>query len=164
MAGANNEAFKNSMAAYIGKIQKAVDEASNKNVLQAVGTEAIKIIVKRTRLGYGVAENLGVKERLKSMRPHSESYQLWRKKNRGKLSPMTTPTRQNLTMSGDMLNNMTLRVSQKSVFISTQFADRAAYQADAGRVFNRLSELEVKQLRLFFMRNFKDLLKLNNLS
>lgn len=159
---AKNESFKNAMAAYIGKIQQVVDEAANnKDVLKALGSEAILLIVKRTRLGYGVADNLGVKERLQAMRPHSESYQMWRKKNRGKLSPMTTPTRQNLTMSGAMLNNMTMRVGQKSVFISTQYADRAAYQEDAGRIFNRLSELEVKQLRLFFFRKFKDLLKSN---
>lgn len=156
--------FKESMARYIGNLQKAVNEASkNKNVLQTVGIEAIKLIVKRTRLGYGVSENLGVKERLKAMKPHSESYQIWRKKNAKKLSSMTTPTRQNLTMSGDMLNNMTLDVKNTSVFISTKYAQRAAYQEEAGRIFNRLSELEVKQLRLFFFRKFKGLLKTNKI-
>ncbi len=158
-----NEKFKQEMSAFIGKLQKAVDDASDKNVMEAIGAEAIKLIVKRTRLGYGVAENLGVKERLKAMKPHSESYQKWRKKNAGKLSGMTRPAMQNLTMSGSMLDNMIMRVSNKSVFITTADAQKAAYQEQAGRIFNRLSELEVKQLRIFFIRTFKSLLKINKL-
>ena len=156
--------FKEEMAEYIGRIQKVINEATkDKDVLKAIGNEAIMLIVKRTRLGYGVAENFGVKERLKSMKPHSEKYQIWRKKNKAKLSPMTTPARQNLTMSGEMLDNMTLQIKGSKAIVSTKFADRASYQQKQGRIFNRLSELEVVQLRLFFLRNFKSLIKSNKL-
>lgn len=61
-------------------------------------------IVKRTRMGYGVNQDLGTKEKLASL---SKKYKKFRKDNPyNELSKMTNATRSNLTYSGQMLDSL----------------------------------------------------------
>lgn len=141
-------------------ISKAVSPSS----LRPVGRFAVDLIVKRTRLGYGVDNNFGIKSRLK---PLSQRYQEFRKKYQA-LSSTTRPTKSNLTLTGQMLKSMkVLSVSDNKIILAPSGRrndglsnlEVASFQEEQGRIFNRLSNLEYKQLIRFYRKNFGDLLK-----
>jgi len=147
------------------RIRKATEDAGKASVMKATGDFTVGLIVKRTRLGYGVAKDFGSKASLKKL---SEPYKESRKKFKG-LSPTTTAGKSNLTRTGQMLQSVkTLRTQNGRVAIgpsgtrrgsSLTNAEVAGYQEDQGRPFNRVSELEYKQVLRFYRRQFGDLLK-----
>src|SRR5689334_2710772 len=82
------------------KIQKMLRKAASPEELRAVGEEAARIIQVRARLGYGSPPGLGgTRFRHKGLSP---GYVRFRERYRD-LSSLTTPSRSNLTLTGQML-------------------------------------------------------------
>jgi hypothetical protein len=152
----------------IKRINAALVESIKPRELEPVGRFAIDIIVKRTRLGYGVSRNYGFKE---SLRKLSSKY--IKRRQRISLGELTTPKKSNLTLTGQMLRSMDIisAVPGKVVIGPTgnrqpignekripTNAEVASYQEQQGRVFNRVSTYEFQQIVRFYRRTFGDLL------
>lgn len=151
------------------RLQNVLGSATKNEELMSVAKFTIDLIVKRTRLGYGVDQNFGTKRKLK---PLSEKYKDYR---RGfpSLSPTTTPGRSNLSLTGQMLDSMkVMRISngratigpsgtRKGSFLSN--LQVAEFQEGQGRTFNRISALEFQQVLRFYRKRFGDLLKKRDL-
>lgn len=155
---------KENMARWIAKLNGAVMDASGPEQLKAIGAFMIERIAVRTRLGYGVKDNLAEKNKLN---PLSKKYVEFRK-SYPFLSDLTTPKRSNLTKTGDMIDSLRVKDFKKNAIrIGPTGFDRdgvsnsskAYWQERMGRVFLRLSRQEVKQVRIFWIRQFSDLLK-----
>lgn len=121
------------------------DKLTSKDSMQELGDEAAQLIKKRTRLGYGLDKQGGVKQKLK---PLSESYKRERKATG--VASSTSPSKSNLTNTGAMLDNIGATASKGKVTIGfdDKFQEqKAEWVAEGGRPFNNLSEAELKQLR-----------------
>lgn len=153
---------------FLGKIKNLVLSAAKPQVMRELGNEAIRIIVKRTRLGYG-AEPKTIGNRVK-FPAHRPSYVEFRQENRAFLSPLTKPKKSNLTLSGQLLDSMKIKsLKARSAVIgpsgnrSGRFAgdlnneELATVLAKKGRTFNNLTIPEVKQLARFYRTRFGDL-------
>lgn len=156
---------KNDLTKILKKITDSFKDAVNPRTLKDLANEAIRLIVVRTRLGYGVKRELGSRAKLKSL---SDRYVSYRLKNPRKLSTLTTARRSNLTFSGQMLDSMKVIRSQRGQVVigpsgrrndGHNNADIARWVTEQGRPFNNLSELEFNQLLRFYRRQFGDLLK-----
>lgn len=151
------------------RIKKSLGEAVSRKEMLILGDFTVDLIVKRTRLGYGVSRNMGVKKNLK---PLSAKYKLYRKRFKN-LSSRTTPGRSNLTLTNQMLESMDVTKSKDGSFTLSPTGFRrdtfatnleiAGYQEEMGRTFNRLSRLEFQQVIRFYRKRFGDLLKKRNL-
>lgn len=147
------------------RIAAALGEAVKPRELDPVARFAIDVIVKRTRLGYGVPRQFAGKEKLKRLT--SAAYKKYRSRYRG-LDALTSPNMSNLTLTGQMLRSMDIITSKPgSVIIGptgkrdtgkANNAQVAAYQEKQGRTFNRVSALEYRQILRFYRRTFGDLL------
>ena len=155
---------------FFDKLTKQTKDAKSRSVYKYLADELIKIIVKRTRLGYGVDQNLGQRFKLTTIK-WSDAYAKARKK-RLKLDSTTSPTKNNLTLTGQMLRSMKIvKQDARSVTIGPtglrregdSNLDIAQYQEDMGRVFNRISVNEFNQIRRIYRKTFGDLLKKNKL-
>ena len=151
------------------RIKDALNEAVRPQNLKPTAQFAIDVIVKRTRLGYGVNRQFGQKEKLKKL---SSRYIKFRN-TFGKLDELTGPKRSNLTLTGQMLKSMAvLNAETGSVSIGptgsrydskATNAQIATYQEKQGRIFNRVSYLEHQQILRFYRRTFGDLLNKKHL-
>lgn len=147
------------------KIKDATNSAVTAEQLIPVGEFAVGIIVKRTRLGYGVDTQFGAKKALKAL---SNPYKEFRKGFSG-LDNRTTPSKSNLTLTGQLLDSVKLIRAQNGRVVFGPTGVRrggtltnlrvAAYQEGQGRRFNRISDLEYKQTLRFYRRQFGDLLR-----
>lgn len=146
------------------RIQKLFDQAKSKNVIEPVANEAIKIIVRRTRLGYGVKKAFGERERLKKLSP---KYIVQRSRSR-RLSSTTSARKSNLTFTGQMLESVQVIKSQDGKIVigprgyrsdGKQNQKIAQYQVDQGRTFMNISRLEFQQILRFYRLRFTDLRK-----
>ena len=155
---------KNQLNSLFGKIQKTLNTAINKREMEFLAKEAIVIIVKRTRLGYGVRKNLGQREKLA---PLSKGYIKQRKDFRA-LSGLTRAARSNLTRTGQLLDSMKITSSRDGKVIIGPQGRRndgekneniAGYQADQGRIFNKVSLKEFNQIQRIYRKQFGDLLR-----
>lgn len=161
-----------SLNRFVDKIKRTVKEAVGPSAKLALGKEAVKIIVRRTRLGYGVNQELGSRSRLKIL---SEKYIEQRRRYRktGYLSKTTQPAKSNLTLTGQMLDSVTFKQVGRRLLIQPSKSSRfdtdatnydiATYQAEQGRVFMNVSQNEFNQLLRFYRKNFGDLLRLRKL-
>lgn len=137
---------QNNFAVKLKQLMDAiVDKMRSKQSMQAIGDSAAALIKKRTRLGYGVAQSGGTKQKLK---PLSDGYKKQRKANG--VAASTTPNKSNLTNTAKMLDNIQATASEGKATIG--FSDReqeqkAEWVSEGGRPFNNLSEAEIKQLR-----------------
>ncbi len=166
------------------RIKTFLQKDIQKDSLKPIAQFTLNLIVKRTRLGYGVTKLYGSKQKLKPLSPNYIDY---RKKLAGekrreqrqgtislgtktiRLSDFTRATRSNLTLTGQMLESMSiLSISRGSIKIGPtgqrkeggpSNAQVAEFQADQGRVFNKVSELEYKQILRQYRRTFGDLAK-----
>lgn len=150
---------------FIKQIEETVGRAVAPEEMRPLGEFSIGLIVKRTRLGYGVDTELGAKTRLK---PLSQRWIDHRRQFDG-LSEMTTPSRSNLTFTGQLLNSTRVLSVRQGYVLLGPIGSRtgspltniqvALQQQKQGRIFMNLSELEYKQTLRFFRRSFDDLLK-----
>ena len=161
-----------------GLVKKAGDE----KVMNALGEEAVKIIVRRTRLGKTARrttriDELGkIKNSVQRLKTHSPGYRRFRRDYRDHLSALTRWNRSNLTLSGQLLASIGVRRSGNGFVIIG--ADRkrhkdfltgetsqltniglAAIVTEQGRPFLELSTLDDKKLTRFYRRQFGDLRK-----
>jgi hypothetical protein len=150
------------IGAFNDRIKQALADAARPQVLKAMGEEAVRLIVKRTRLGYAVDSHGQERSKLK---PLSAGYVHQREAD-PKLSAMTAPKKSNLTRTGQMLDSMAvIAVRQGSVVVGpTGSRDdgltnaQVAAWVSVARPFNFLSRLEQEQLTRFYRNRFGDLL------
>jgi hypothetical protein len=159
----------NQLDKIIKRLKKTVEDGAVKTeALKSLGDFARDIVVKRTRLGYGVNVNLGQKARLAKLSPNYVD----RRKVFSGISSLTSAKKSNLTRTGQMLASMQAKVSRGRIFISPTGnrndgktnLEVAEYNAKAfgsrpSRVFNRVSLLEFKQIVRFYRKTFGDLFK-----
>lgn len=162
---ANKSRIKNDLKGLFAKVRRAIGPAQNKLVLKLLSAEAISIIVKRTRLGYGVKKEGGERFKLSSI-PWSEKYKLIRKT--APLDETTSPKKSNLTFTGQMLRSVkVIKMTGNTIVIGPTGSrddgltnsEVAADNAKRGRTFMALSGNEHKQLTRLARRSFTDLLK-----
>jgi hypothetical protein len=167
------------------KLEAAMNVIRKKEVMTAIGQNAADQIKLRTRLGYGVNENEGERQKL---RPLSKSYKLQRA---GKLgffttktgvvvpytpqegvahifSDQTSPSKSNLTRTGEMLDSMTATFKSEGIVSIGPSGSRkdgssndivAQYAHESGRNFNYLSKNEIAKVTQFVNRLLKQILK-----
>lgn len=150
---------------FTSKIEKTLKQAVSKRQTSALAEEAIKIIVRRTRLGYGVKRNYSERYKLPGL---STAY-IKRRRNYSGLAGTTTPKKSNLTFTGQMLESVSIiRADDKGMIVigpKGRRRDRltnvevAEFNEQRGRIFNRLSRLEFQQLLRIYRKNFGDLLQ-----
>jgi hypothetical protein len=125
-------------------MEKLVEEASSPEYMKQLGDEAASLIRKRTRLGYGVAEQGGNKGKLE---PLTEPYV---KQRKIKATGPTTPKKSNLTQKGDMLDALSSKPNGNGSieigFTDAHEAQKAVWTSKL-RPFNNLSKAEISQLR-----------------
>ena len=125
-------------------MEALVKEATSPKYLKQLGDEAARLIQKRTRLGYGVAEHGGVKGKFE---PLTEPYV---KQRKTKATGPTTPKKSNLTLTGSMLDAISSRPngngSVEIGFTDAHEAQKAVWNSKL-RPFNHLSKAEIAQLR-----------------
>jgi len=158
------------------------EDAVRRQVMLALGKEAVRLIRVRTRLGRTarrtlVRNELGeIKNRVIRLKPHAQSYRDYRYDYQDFLSPMTRWNRSNLTFGGQLLASIGVRrVSDREVIIGANNethvdpvtgkleritnAELSEYVTEQGRPFLELSGLDDKKLVRFYRRRFSDLLK-----
>ncbi len=159
----------NDLTKILDKLSKRVGEAIEKTAMIRVGDFAKDLIVKRTRLGYGVDSPLKDKSKLAKLK---QSYILDRQKFSG-LSSLTRPNRSNLTRTGSMLDSMRAKYVRKGTVLIQPTGTRniliAGYHTEPhtfangytrpARIFNNVSRLEFEQVLRFYRKNFSDLVK-----
>jgi hypothetical protein len=152
----------------VKRLEKSVKEAINRKALIDVGVFATDLIVKRTRLGYGVKKDYDSKEKLAKLSPN---YVKQRKMFDG-LHSLTRPNKSNLTRTGQMLDSIASKVKSNVIEITAtgtrddgkRNADIVRYNAEGGRgrpkrIFMNISQLEFKQIVRFYRKTFGDLLR-----
>ena len=157
-------------------VQLAMMEAAKPQIMRPLGEKAVEIIVRRTRLGYGVERHGQERFKLKALSP---GYVYFRKQvdaglasfpgSLGKqgLSEWTTPTKSNLTATGRMLDSMAgIEVRRGSVVVGPTGGRpggltnmQVAAWVSRDRPFNFLSRLEQEQLVRFYRNRVGDLLR-----
>lgn len=155
----------NDLKSILGKLSKTVQETVDRVTMQKVGDFTALLVVKRTRLGYGVNDNFGDKKKLAAL---SINYVKSRKKNG--VDSTTSPKKSNLTKTGQMLKSVQAKYKAKGVIVIAPTGTRsdgesnvdiAKYNAERkpSRVFNRVSRLEFQQILRFYRKTFGDLIK-----
>lgn len=156
--------LQNDLTKKFQQISKAITEPKNSRQLTELGELAVSLIVKRTRLGYGVAKNGGKRFKLAAL---SDGYVKQRRK--GGLSKFARPKKSNLTRTGQMLESVkVLKVSKGTITVGPQGVrsdgisndDLAIWNAKRkGRSFIYISDNEFNQLRRAYRKMFGDLLR-----
>lgn len=167
---------QNSLSKFFKKLKDVVQDTQTPTEMRALGNEAIDIIVKRSRLGYGAQEGSSPGQRFRFARL-SEDYINFRKKS-GVLSEFTSAGKSNITFTGQLLDSMKIvRISKGVVTISPTGSRKDKYSrpgktnlsvaehlAEQGRTFNRLTIPEYKQLIRFYRTRFGDLKRRRSLT
>ena len=148
---------------FVYALNKTVLDARKPTFMVPVALFAAEVIKKRTRLGFGASKDLGNREKLNSL---SKLYIKKRATFRG-LSSLTRPSKSNLTLTGQMLNSITIiSKNEKSIVIGPKGRRQgerltndklAEYVAENGRPFMHLTEADFRQVVRFFRENFGDL-------
>jgi hypothetical protein len=158
----NNE----SIDRFVKRLNSTIEKVNGPAEMRAIGEFMIEKIRVRTQLGYGVEKNLSEKYPLNNIK-RTQKYEDFRKKFKG-LSSFTSPKKHNLTLTGSMLDSLKIKsMSKTAIRIGPTGSDmfgvsnssKAFWQEKMGRIFLRLSFQEVKQIRIFWLRTFKLLLK-----
>ncbi len=150
---------------WVDKIAKKIKKASSPEVMEAVGNLAAQRIRLRTRLGHGVKGNGQAKQPLKTMRKHSKRYADWRANNPFELSGDTAPKKHNLTLTGDMLDDIkVIKITPRRVELGfdDSFSElKATVNQARGWRFMYLSDVEIKAVYNFYRREVAKLVKGN---
>lgn len=153
---------------FFDKLTKQTKDARSKSVYKFLADELIKIIVKRTRLGYGVDNTLGTRSKLKALSPRY----IKARKDYLDIDSTTRPSKSNLTLTGQMLRSMAIiKQDSSSVTIGptgkrtdgNTNQEIAEFNRKRGRIFNNISINEFNQIRRIYRKTFGDLLKKNKL-
>lgn len=152
------------LKAIFKRLEDTLNEATRAENIRPVAEFVIDLVIKRTRLGYGVQKQFGSKYKFPSLSPN---YVKFRKKYSG-LSETTSPSKSNVTLTGQLLDSIKIIKQTKG---SVSFApsgvrrgtglkneDLALFLKEKGRVFLNISELEYAQMVRFYRKSFGDLL------
>jgi hypothetical protein len=156
----------NQLSKFTLGLSNAVKEAIDRVQMDRLGKFTVDLIVKRTRLGYGVDANNATKSPLARL---SDKY-VKRRKTFADLSATTRPKKSNLTLTGQMLASVQHKYKSKGVVIieptgtrrdGQKNLDIAKYNAERSpsRIFNRISGLEFAQIMRYYRKTFGDLVK-----
>jgi hypothetical protein len=150
---------KKSINAAIANIQGIFGKSIDSKSMERIAKEAVIEIKRRTRLGYGVAEDRQPKEKLLSL-SYEYIEQRFEMKEDGILSDATKPQRSNLTMTGQMLDSLRVINHRRNFAEISPYGSRwdsdltnqevSAYVEAAGRPYLNLSDLEIKKLARFY--------------
>lgn len=135
-------------------IVKKVERASGGLNLDPYAKEYADRIKRRTRLGNGLDETKRGAKR-KKLKKLSEKYKKKRKRNKSELSSETSPSKSNLTYSGQLLDSITGKGDKKKIQIfieenrndGVKNKDILKGQSKQGRDFFELSDKELKSLQ-----------------
>jgi hypothetical protein len=126
---------------------KALNQVLSTENTQAIANDLADQIRVRTRLGNGLDKNEGEPTKLK---PLSPNYKKARAKN-GQLSDQTTPNKSNLTLTGEMLDNVTGFADGRgkiTIYLKDQFSrDKAKWVTEGGRPFMFISRVQVQRIK-----------------
>lgn len=152
------------------RVEKAANKVASKTNMTRIAKSIANIIRVRTRLGFG-ADN----RRKYSLRekPFSKKYLDYRKKNKRKgrgLSSKTSPSKNNLTFTGQMLDDIRGRSfrtgtaiidfkSQRSSEIASYHETQGAGKSKVKRPFFSLTRQERKQLQNKIRKQIQDQLR-----
>lgn len=149
------------LKSFKAKIDKALDELVSPKVLKQVGNFEADLVKRRARLGYGVPQDGGNKEKFKELAPSTISA---RKKK--KLASETTAKKSNLTETGQLLNDLVSKIEGRSTIIG-HTKDRnkrigAFHQTGGGNLPQRrylgLAKEDIKQITAQMQDIFTDIL------
>lgn len=165
------------------RIEKVIGETIQPANIRLTARFARDLIVKRTRLGYGVNKEFAAKSKLNALdynNPENPRYKTFRKTFKFLDRSTTTPNKSNLTLTGQMLASVDIvdeqrrtistkitlapkgnrwDISESNADISESNADIAKYNAEKGRTFMNVSELEYRQILRFYRKSFADLFR-----
>ena len=146
----------------LAKVKKVIKVVN----LKPIADDAADRIKKRTRLGYGVkdGERGGPRVKLKGL---SNSYKKQRKKYLDINKKYTTANKSNLTKTGQLLDSLIGKVSNKKIIIKLKEnrddgeknKDIVDWQSSKGRDFFELTDKEIKGLRSQLKKDLIKLLK-----
>lgn len=152
----------------IKRIEKTILDAVKPNALKPTAEFAANVVVKRTRLGYGVDASNAAKKKLAKL---SKRYVEKRKIFDG-LSELTRPNKSNLTRTGQMLASVKPFIKDGEIIIKPTGRrndgknnyDIAQYNQIGGmnrppRIFMNISQLEFAQTVRFYRKTFTTLLR-----
>lgn len=133
-------------------LSKAIKKATSKQSLKKYGNQVVDDIKRRTRLGFGVKEHGGKRYSLSS-KPLSAAYLKFRKKHKKLLHGETSPTKHNLTFTGQLLNAMKAEVKSRTIEVNfhnrrppkPSNAEIAGY-VSKDRPFLNMSDRELQRL------------------
>ena len=149
---------------FVRRLNSTIEKTNGPAEMRAIGEFMIEKIRVRTQLGNAVMENLEEKTKLK---PLSQKY-IEQRKSFLNLSVLTRPKMSNLTRTGSMLDSLKIKSMSRAAIrvgptgndmFGVSNSSKAFWQEKMGRIFLRLSFQEVKQIRIFWLRTFKLLLK-----
>ena len=108
----------------LGQLGKLLKEAKKPSVLKRIGQKCIELIYNRTKLGYGVSNDKGGNAKKVKLPGHSDSYIDYRETYDHLLHDTTTPTKSNLTFTGQLLDALKFKIAGDGITI---------YIEDSGR-------------------------------
>ena len=167
---------------FADKFRKVFERAIGVREMTALGEEATRILVRRTRLGqtskrtYGVNQLGEIKEMPQKLKAHRPSYTAFRSRYSDKLHSLTAVKRSNLTFSGQLLASIGVRkVSVGNAVIGADDSARkdiitgkpagftneklSKWVTEQGRPFLELSAKDDQKLVRFYRRTFGDLVR-----
>lgn len=153
------------------KLRLITQKAVQASTIKPVAEEAINIIRRRTRLGYGANEDGGQRFTFKKLSPRYVHF----RETKGKryLSEFAFPgSKSNLTFTGQMLDSMAvIKIEKGRVFIgptgtrTDKFSKGkenkqiAYWVSKQGRPFMYLTKPEISQVVRFYRKRFGDLIR-----
>lgn len=144
----------------MNRIRGSLKDATSVEQTRKLALEAIDLIVKRTRQGYGVRKNYAPRERLPTL---SQRYIAFRRTFR-RLSATTSSSKSNVTLTGELLESIGIiknsTIGARGIHKGgVPNAKLVGYLQQQGRYFLRVSDLEFKQLVRLYQKTFGDLLR-----
>ncbi len=153
-------------------MKKAMTEVGSAAVMKEIGQEVLEMVVKRTRLGYGVQADGQKRQKLKPLADTTKKVRAGKlsfktikgvtvpfepdlDENKVKLSDLTRPSKSNLTMTGQMLGSYKVisagpfkaligPTGQRSDGLTNE--EVAEFAEEQGRPFAYLTDIEYKRL------------------
>lgn len=152
----------------VKSLQKVVTDSIKSAALLPTARFASDLVVKRTRLGYGVPKNMGAKSKFAILSPN---YVKQRRLFAG-LDPSTRANKSNLTRTGVMLESVRPIVTSGQIIIRPTGNHKGGFSNEQlakwnedgtkhrpRRVFLNISELEFNQIKRFYRKTFGDLVR-----
>lgn len=160
------ESVKQQIDKLANKIATSINQTVDSNFMREVGEETKRLIYLRTKLGYGVKSQGGVRSKLKPLSPFYVELRKLIQKD-GLLDGTTSPKKSNLTFSGQLLKSIKVKKAQDGrVWVGPigyrddgLTNEQVANTVSKERPFMFLSDLEIKKIQRFAQNNFTSVFK-----